>query len=168
MGQPAIAPPEAPGTGRRGCYLLRLSLSNPATIRVGRAGERHFPAGFYMYVGSAFGPGGVRARLAHHLRVSSKPHWHVDYLRQIAEVDQVWFSETEEKLEHRWAEAVAEVTGCQPLEPGLGASDCNCPTHLFYFERPPEIDEFHARLEKQGGNQRGDLVLWRLPASVKE
>ncbi|MDF1817623.1 MAG: GIY-YIG nuclease family protein [Immundisolibacteraceae bacterium] len=143
--------PAAPGDGSVGCYLLRLNLPAAATIEVGRAGRRQFMAGAYLYVGSAFGPGGVRGRLAHHLRLSARPHWHIDYLRHHAEIDEIWFAETDRRLERRWADGVKAMTACQPMVPGLGASDCDCETHLFYFESPPELPRFIAALDQTGG-----------------
>lgn len=124
---------------------------------MGRRGKHDFAAGFYVYVGSAFGPGGVRARLAHHLRVSGNPHWHIDYLRQVAEVVQVWYSECGDKQEHQWAAAVAKVAGCQPMEPGFGASDCACATHLFYFNRQPSAGEFQAQI----CDPRSEIIVWQ-------
>ncbi len=61
-------------------------------ITVGKFGELVFPAGDYMYLGSAMGPGGLFARLSHHLRVASKPHWHIDWLRQYAALPEIWYT----------------------------------------------------------------------------
>ncbi|MBE0698753.1 MAG: DUF123 domain-containing protein, partial [Anaerolineaceae bacterium] len=70
--------------GLCGSYALHLVLTGERSIRVGRLGEIVFPAGDYIYLGSAWGPGGLRARLAHHVRIASSPHWHIDWLRRIA------------------------------------------------------------------------------------
>ena len=37
--------------------------------------------GYYVYVGSAMGSGGVAARLKHHSKISKKLHWHLEYLQ---------------------------------------------------------------------------------------
>lgn len=50
-----------------GTYALLLRLREQTPICVGAQGEIVFPQGYYVYVGSAFGPGGVRRRVAHHL-----------------------------------------------------------------------------------------------------
>ena len=72
---------------RIGCYQLHLLLSSPASIRVGSLGDFAFPSGRYIYTGSAMN--GLAARVARHLRRDKKRHWHIDYLRQYAEVIQV-------------------------------------------------------------------------------
>jgi len=148
----------APGSGDVGCYLLRLHLPKAMKLEVGKAGARLFNAGAYLYVGSAFGPGGVRARLSHHLKVSVRPHWHIDYLRHHAAIDEIWFAETDQRLEHLWAEAVAEIPSCVPVAPGLGASDCSCPTHLFYFSAPPQLTAFTAVLDSPAESSGGYVM----------
>lgn len=65
--QPIMKP--QPGT-----YGHVLSSSMPGLIRVGRLGGLQLQPGFYVYIGSAHGPGGLRARLAHHLGPTSRPH----------------------------------------------------------------------------------------------
>jgi len=68
-------------------YLLALWLSRPEIIAVGRLGPHLFPAGWYLYAGSARGPGRVTARVGRHARhvgASKRAHWHVDYLRERA------------------------------------------------------------------------------------
>jgi len=161
--------PVGPGSGAAGCYLLRLTLPESITLVVGKAGSRQFLAGAYLYVGSAFGPGGVRARLAHHLRLSQRPHWHIDYLRHHAQVDEIWFAETGQRLEHTWADAVSEMPETVPVLPGLGASDCRCPTHLFYFSSPPRLATFNEvinrRAEKKLKSDIGYMMQrWRVRA----
>src|ERR1017187_2023294 len=47
----------APGT-----YVLVLRCSSNRTIRVGCLGSIRLRPGYYLYVGSGFGPGGLRAR----------------------------------------------------------------------------------------------------------
>ena len=54
-------------------------------IDIGSLGRFDILPGFYAYVGSAFGAGGLRARIGHHLESTAWPHWHIDYLLGIAE-----------------------------------------------------------------------------------
>jgi Uri superfamily endonuclease len=49
-------------------------------IRVGSLGTFTFAPGFYLYIGSARGPGGLRARIERHLRKDKVKRWHIDYL----------------------------------------------------------------------------------------
>ncbi len=113
-------------------YALWCQLPRTRRIKVGSLGPQRFEAGLYCYVGSALGPGGVRARLNHHLRRAAKPHWHIDYLRRYAKVETVWSAYSPENLEHHWAAAMTKLGGLCPV-PRFGSSDCACPSHLFYF-----------------------------------
>ena len=64
-----------------GTYALVLSCASTARIQVGRLGMMQLQRGYYVYLGSALGPGGLRARIAHHQKPSPHPHWHIDFLR---------------------------------------------------------------------------------------
>jgi len=77
---------------RSGTYALLLRISGVVTERVaiGRRYQLSLTPGWKVYVGSAFGPGGVAARLAHHRRLAERPHWHIDALRRYAALESVW------------------------------------------------------------------------------
>lgn len=124
-----------------GTYALLLSLLKPAHLRVGALGSSTLQPGFYVYVGSAMGPGGLRGRLAHHLKPAPKPHWHIDYLRQHVEIEQIWYTYST-RCEHAWAAAFQSLPGSIISIPGFGSSDCHCLAHLFYFEYDPEPEVF--------------------------
>ena len=62
---------------RPGTYALVLSSASDAVIRVRRLGSLLLQPGSYVYVDSALASGGVRARLAHHMRLAERPHWHI-------------------------------------------------------------------------------------------
>src|SRR3990172_11736037 len=89
--------PSDPGT-----YALHLRLNRSRWVQIGRLGETRFPAGEYVYIGSAFGPGGLRARLGRHVRGDGQPHWHIDALRAIANVCGLCYIVTTQLLECRW------------------------------------------------------------------
>ncbi len=63
-----------------GAYVLVLEITSDLCIRVGSLGFMCFPRGFYFYVGSACGSGGVMARVRRHLRREKRVFWHIDYL----------------------------------------------------------------------------------------
>jgi Uri superfamily endonuclease len=65
-----------------GTYALILRSHSKATTQVGRWGRINLETGYYIYIGSAFGPGGVRARVSRHFRKEKRKHWHIDYLRK--------------------------------------------------------------------------------------
>ncbi|MBL8134433.1 MAG: GIY-YIG nuclease family protein [Anaerolineae bacterium] len=126
-------------TRAAGTYVLLLSLPQTTPLVIGRLGAFDFPAGWYTYVGSAFGPGGLRGRLSHHLAPVTKPHWHIDHLRQAAICREVWFTADEISREHDWATALRTSPGASMPAPRFGASDCACPTHLIHFADKPDL-----------------------------
>lgn len=123
-----------PGSGK-GVYLLVCELSENQEISIGKLGRFFFQKGEYLYVGSAFGPGGIGARVNHHLKISEKPHWHMDYLRKFVSIRELWLYETEKRLEHAWAHIFLNRPDARTPIPGFGSSDCMCKTHLFYLEK---------------------------------
>jgi Uri superfamily endonuclease len=115
-------------------------------VQIGRLGEFTFPAGAYLYFGSACGPGGLSARLTRHLLPASPHplHWHIDYLRAVAEIRALTYlagscqERAAQRLECLWSQAVAGLTGSLVPAPGFGASDCRsrCPAHLLTIQEP--------------------------------
>lgn len=130
---------------RPGTYALLLELPAPSRLRVGRLGPVVFDAPFYLYAGSAFGPGGLSARLRHHLRPATRPHWHIDHLRRAAAVVQVWSTSDPRRLECAWSQAAQSLRGARPV-PGFGSSDCHCPSHLVALPRLPQRPAFRRHL----------------------
>jgi Uri superfamily endonuclease len=114
-----------------GTYALILRSNSKATTQVGRWGQINLERGYYIYVGSAFGPGGVRARVSRHFREKKPDHWHIDYLGRVLSPVDAWCSYDQERLEHRWAQALSETTEVSSI-PRFGCSDCHCCSHLFY------------------------------------
>ncbi|MCF6281723.1 MAG: GIY-YIG nuclease family protein [Candidatus Polarisedimenticolaceae bacterium] len=132
-------------TNQPGTYLLLLQLPEAQQVEVGSLGLLSLKAGWYLYSGSAFGPGGIKARCAHHRKISPRPRWHIDYLRLVAPLREIWFSHDPERREHQWAELVRERRGSQVPQPGFGSSDCDCETHLLYTKQRPSFDGFRRR-----------------------
>ena len=122
---------------RPGTYVLVLSSRSTNLIKIGRLGALQLQSGFYLYVGSALGPGGVRARLAHHLKLSRRPHWHIDYLRAHTGVEDIWYRLDTRRFEHVWAEHIGLAEEASVPLVGLGSTDCGCESHLFFFAQRP-------------------------------
>jgi Uri superfamily endonuclease len=118
-----------------GTYAILLEVLRPQGITVGALGHKRFEAGAYLYVGSARGSGGLRARIAHHRRVTDRPHWHIDYLRRHARITMVWVSAGLDRMECEWLSKLADLGALDPGVPGFGASDCHCRTHLLTTPR---------------------------------
>jgi len=120
-----------------GTYALVLAASKRQRISVGKLRTFEVRPGFYVYVGSALGPGGLAARIGRHARQEKTLRWHVDYLRAVTDLVEVWFRPGRQRRECSWAERLAGMPGAGTPMPGFGASDCGCRSHLFYFEERP-------------------------------
>ena len=124
---------------KTGSYLVVLKSEQAKTIPIGKLAQLDVRKGYYVYVGSAFGPGGVIARLKHHAKVSKKPHWHLDYLRAEMEFHQAYAEFSNESNECEWASQIAKnEIAIEPLK-GFGSSGCHCRTHLFYFSSQSKV-----------------------------
>lgn len=120
-----------------GIYILLL-YGRPADIRIGSRGTIAFPEGFYAYVGSALGSGGL-ARLSRHIRLSRErnrdPRWHIDYLLldDRFTLIRAYCIYTSSRLECSLAQGLF-----LPDVAGFGSSDCSCHSHLFYSVSDPD------------------------------
>lgn len=126
-----------------GTYALVLRNRHRASIQVGRWGHLAIQPGYYIYIGSAFGPGGVRARVSRHCRAAKTRYWHIDYLRECTAPIAVWCSYHPTRLEHRWARGL-EIAGSTMPVAGFGCTDCRCAAHLFFTRQKPELAAFTA------------------------
>ena len=129
-----------------GTYTLVMFAARGHLIQVGRLGRLPLERGYYAYVGSAFGPGGIKARVRHHLRTAASPHWHIDYLRPFVDMRAVWYSTDTCPREHCWASIFQGMPDIGTPRPGFGASDCGCASHLFFSGRSPSVGRFRTRL----------------------
>jgi Uri superfamily endonuclease len=104
--------------------------------------------GCYAYIGSARGPGGLRARLARHVRASKPLRWHIDYLTAAAPVIHIYYRAIPTPLECRWAQVLAGLPGATIPAPGFGSSDCRngCAAHLMRLPYDYELPELAALL----------------------
>ena len=118
---------------KTGTYIVVLRSHQAKTIQIGKLAPFDIKKGYYLYIGSAFGSGGVIARLKHHAKVSKRPHWHLDYLRAETNFYAAYAEYSSKKEECNWASILAGMAlSTEPLK-GFGSSDCDCRTHLFYF-----------------------------------
>jgi Uri superfamily endonuclease len=124
-----------------GTYILVLQCKSNAQVEIGKWGRLDIEPGYYLYVGSAFGPGGLKARVGRHVRTGKAKRWHIDYLREYMALIDVWYSYDNQKLEHQWAQALIAVPGMNPIK-GFGCSDCQCYSHLFRSVKKPVLKTF--------------------------
>jgi Uri superfamily endonuclease len=102
--------------------------------------------GFYVYTGSALGPGGLSDRVARHSREEKALRWHIDYLRVITQIIEVWSTEGSDRQECHWGESFARMKDATIPINGFGASDCACQSHLCRFPRRPSQKAFRRHL----------------------
>jgi Uri superfamily endonuclease len=136
------------GMKQEAAYLLFLKAGRPVKVRVGSLGLLSLPAGYYVYAGSAVGPGGVKARVGRHLRLArlkaGKVRWHIDYLLTDPNVAafeswnfESWKIENHGRIECVVSKEIEKVSDLTVT--GFGSSDCRlgCRGHLHYFRRDP-------------------------------
>lgn len=141
-------------TRQPGTYALILHARSQEQIIVGRWGTLDVVPGYYIYVGSAFGPGGVSARIQRHCREDKKRRWHIDFLREVTTPVQAWCSFSGRDLEHRWAgffsrQRLFPHGGGLTAIPDFGCSDCRCESHLFATSSVPDLQRFGVLAGKQ-------------------
>jgi Uri superfamily endonuclease len=125
---------------KAGTYALVIAVAKGIVVEAGKLGKVELPAGYYVYAGSALK--GLKSRLQRHLRREKRLHWHIDYLLQQAEVKEIWYVLSREKLECALNGLIAALPGAVPFAQGFGSSDCRCPTHLTRFIKAPPFSQF--------------------------
>ena len=106
----------------KGSYILLIKVNEEFSIKRWR-----FEEGIYCYVGSAWGTGGLRARLNRHFSRKKRFRWHVDYLLSRAEpLCAIIFIGKDEDYAYNFA-----LRHCKPYVRGFGSTDTNHLTHLF-------------------------------------
>lgn len=106
-------------------YQLLIEVAEPVRVGIGRLGVFDFPAGSYVYTGSALR--NFEARVRRHCSTVKKMHWHIDYLLAAPGV------RVHDVLRHDEPEClVNQRTAGEIPVPGFGASDCRqgCGSHL--------------------------------------
>ena len=120
-----------------GAYVLFFNLREPIRLDIATLGFPLAAPGAYAYCGSARGPGGLRARIARHLRADKPLHWHIDRLTAAGRPTAIAYTTdgSECALLDR---LIAGAGGSVPI-PGFGSSDCRrCPSHLARIEIAPD------------------------------
>ena len=113
---------------RMGTYVLIITLGSDLTTEVGALGTLSFPAGVYLYTGSALG--GLDQRVSRHIRHEKTVKWHIDRLTVAADSVIAYESYPDYVPECELASMACDC-GMVPSVDGFGCSDCSCRTHLF-------------------------------------
>ncbi|WP_372679902.1 DUF123 domain-containing protein [Desulfosarcina sp.] len=131
-----------------GTYALVFRSPVSFQAVAGKLGLVFLSRGYWIYVGSAFGPGGLHSRLSHHLKPSHRPHWHLDYIKSALRPVEIWTTTDPVKREHDWATLFSGLDGAsRPIE-GFGAADCKCRSHLIHMARPPGFYRFEKQVRR--------------------
>ncbi len=114
-----------------GAYQLIINIKKEIKVKIGSLGQCRFPAGKYVYTGSAMR--GLEKRVQRHQRKDKKQHWHIDFLLADDNVEIIDIKKfpSKKKIE---CELNGELLNRQNSEvpvKGFGSSDCReCPAHL--------------------------------------
>lgn len=137
------------GENQHSSYQLHMVLEKNATVTIGKLGTCTFPAGRYIYTGSA--RRNMGARLARHMSKTKSNRWHIDYLlsNPHCRIFMVLrFSETECEVNRR--------TEGEVIVSGFGSTDCRsgCRSHL-KWSAGSELREGEALLQKENWGAKG-------------
>jgi Uri superfamily endonuclease len=135
--RPRLIPDSISALSIPGCYSLIIDLRRKKTIHVGKLGQAVFPAGIYVYTGSAMK--GFGERLRRHCARKKKIHWHIDHLLTLpaARIRQIILYPAAPGQECRQNKRIATRPGAAVILKKFGASDCKsgCISHLFFFAK---------------------------------
>lgn len=125
-----ISPDDLDGLeGKKGAYILLVTLEKALPVGAGRQKAGHLSPGTYAYAGSAYGPGGLAARLRRHFRADKKVHWHID--RLTLEASRLAAFIVENGDECQLVQALLATDGVEVAQEGFGSTDClTCSSHL--------------------------------------
>lgn len=122
---------------KRGVYCLIVQLLKRSSLEIGRLGTFDFPAGFYVYVGSA--QNSLGRRIERHLRQEKKMRWHIDYLLRYGKVVSVQTYAGERNMECVLSHKIGNMKDALSPVKGFGSSDCSCYSHLYFFQNNPGL-----------------------------
>ena len=113
-------------------YQLYIRVHKGCDIQIGKLGRFHFPAGNYVYTGSA--KRNIEARVKRHLSSDKRVRWHIDYLLDHHEVEVY-----ESKMFSRAECSLNQAISGEIIAKGFGASDCRnrCGSHLKFTGQQP-------------------------------
>ncbi len=118
-----------------GVYALVLRLEKTKRIGIGKMGEFLFPAGHYVYTGSAMNS--LAKRVERHLKKEKKMRWNIDFLLEKAEILAAKKIETKRRVECALNKKIFSLDGAELVCRKFGSHDCGCKSHLAFFRGNP-------------------------------
>ncbi len=112
-----------------GAYLLVVELGQSLPLDGTALAPAVLPPGCYAYCGSAYGSGGLGARIGRHLRRGKALRWHIDQLTDAGRILCVgWRPHGQECA---LVAGLCGLPGVTVPVAGFGSSDCRrCAAHL--------------------------------------
>jgi Uri superfamily endonuclease len=121
-----------------GAYGIVVRLQEPVRLEIGKFGRVELSNGLYFYGGSAYGPGGLKARLGRHIRAKKSLHWHIDHVTSRGKFVALGMLENGNECD-LVAAAIAREGAAFPV-PSFGSSDCQtCISHMVNLKRASDI-----------------------------
>lgn len=80
---------------------------------------------------------GIEQRVRRHLSSDKKVHWHIDYFLQQAQIQDVFYKESNQKEE---CDVALSFRSFYKGFFGFGCTDCSCESHLFHASKQQLID----------------------------
>lgn len=116
-----------------GSYRLHILVNREVELKIGALGNFPFPAGYYIYSGSAMR--NLKQRLERHIRLEKSLKWHIDYLLSANNVKIIGIDEfpSENREECIRNSSLLKLPTARIVAPKFGSSDCKCVSHLIYF-----------------------------------
>lgn len=127
----------------KGTYVLIIYKNKNTEINIGSLGPILFKEGFYFYVGSAMGDSGSATlvnRVKRHISLDNKKiHWHIDYLleNENSMIIKIILIPSSYRLECIIAQELFDTS--DGYIENFGSSDCECKSHLFFFNSNNKI-----------------------------
>jgi len=122
----------------KGTYILVINLQEKSKIIIGSLGKLDFAEGYYLYIGSAMGYKGsatLENRIKRHISESNAKNlfWHIDYLlaSKFCLITKIYLIPTIIRLECIISKELYKAS--DKYIKNFGSSDCQCPSHLYYF-----------------------------------
>jgi Uri superfamily endonuclease len=133
----------------KGTYILVISVVDDLNVKIGCLGRYELKKGIYVYVGSARGPGGLKARIYRHLKLNKKVRWHIDYLtvNPKVKIKAVFYLKSKALLEAAIAKKLFNNDLFEGVIKGFGCTDKrNSYTHLYKLKSIGSIEELIRKL----------------------
>lgn len=129
----------------KGAYALIIEVENAVDVQIKSLGKINFPAGTWVYIGSAMGDTStsLENRIKRHFRSEKKVYWHIDHLldKDVRLIKVFWA----QSPVHSECDIAQELESRNEFQVGprhFGSSDCRrgCSAHIFRIVNGGEVD----------------------------